>query len=273
MSVPAHADTSGLWMSSSRQNLTSKAGVGTSAHIKIANKTDAPMDVQLSVKSFNVDSQTRAITFVDPREDWITPDVPRLGLAPTEEQDINYRIAIPVTADEKEYHFALIASTVVGSDQNAKTLRVASLLYLSVDGGHLTRAGDITSAHVPSFAFGTTIPYTFAIKNTGDIHLELQSNVQLQGQAWNSLTTARPAVVLPGESRTISDAVTSPSLPGIYTLRYGYTDDTTGAKTLEVVPVIYLPIWAVGVLASLLLASVWLWQRRRSGKISATSDQ
>lgn len=271
ISLPAHADTSGLWMSSSRQTITSAAGNTTSARVKIANKTNNPMDVQLSVKSFNVDPQTRAVTFVDPRENWITPHIPQVALAPSQEQDITYRIAIPVTAEEKEYHFALIASTPIGSGQNTKTLRVASLLYLSIDRGHLARASTITAARVPSFALGSTIPYTFAINNTGDIHLDLQSNVQLQGQTWNSPVADQPAVVLPGESRTVSDRISAPLFPGVYTLRYGYTDETTGTKTLQVVPVIYIPVWSVGVLITLLLASAWFWQRRH--KAISTSDQ
>ena len=269
----SYADTSGLWMSSSRQSITTRAGATTNAHVKVANKTELAMNVQLSVKSFTVNPETRAVSFVEPHQDWITPLTPSIQLAPSDEQDINYRIAVPSTADEKEYHFALIASTLIGNDHNTKTLRVASLLYLSVDGGHLTRASDITSVHVPSFAFGSSIPYTFAIRNTGDIHLQLRSSVQLQGQAWNSPTADQLAVVLPGESRTVSDAVVTPSLPGIYTLRYGYTDDTTGAKTLEVTPVIYIPLWFIGVSISLLLGGVWLWQRHHSNNTSTTSDR
>lgn len=178
--TPASAASDGLKLSTSRQSISVKPGDSTATRLNITNESPRPMDVLLGVQAFIVDPATHAVNFSTPKETWVTPHLPRITLAPGASQEITYRIAVPAVASEQEYHFALVASTTIQQGDSTRTLRVASLLYLYADGGHLRRSSDITDVKIPSFVVTGDIPYGFTIKNTGNIHIEARTTTQLQ---------------------------------------------------------------------------------------------
>lgn len=224
------------------------------------------MDVSLGVQAFIVDPATHAVNFSTPKETWVTPHLPRITLAPGASQEITYRIAVPAVASEQEYHFALVASTTIQQGDSTRTLRVASLLYLYADGGHLRRSSDITDVKIPSFVVTGDVPYSFTIKNTGTVHIEARATIQLQASQHTDADNR--FVIMPGEKKYMSGRLPAPFWPGVYTVMYGYTDQLNGSVVQESMPVIYIPLWALGVVVVFVLCSIWLVQRSRP-----TSDQ
>ena len=263
MPTALHANSDGLKASSSRVELSLKAGEAKNTRIDVTNESTQSMKVRLQVKAFSVDPGTRVTSFHPSDYNWITPHTPTIELGPAEKREITYRTVIPSDAVEGEYYYALMASTTLKTGQTTKTIQVASLMYLYVDGGHMRRTSDVTNSQIPSFAFGPTIPYKFTIQNTGNVHLPLYGTAQLRGSWWSSATEQVRAVIMPKQSREVEDAFIAPFMPGVYTFEYSYTDEATNATTVKASPIIYIPVWAVAFLILVGLIVVWLWQRSK----------
>lgn len=264
----AHAseatDDSELQVSSSRLSVSVKAGETKNIEITTRNKSIRPMEVQLQVKQFTVGDTPNDITFEKPQYDWVHARANVLSLEPNKSKTADYKIAVPTNAAEKEYYYALIASTTAGSTTGSKTVQVASLLYLYVDGGNAAHISSVTDSRIPTISFANSIPYAFAIQNSGNIHLQASSSAQLRGWTWDTEDVRTNAIVLPERSRDIQGTFAAPFSPGIYTLTYGYTDQGTGKSTVLSAPIIYIPLWAIAASVLLLLITLWLWQRYRS---------
>ena len=263
MPTALHATSDGLKASSSRVELSLKAGEAKNTRIDVTNESTQSMKVRLQVKAFSVDPKTRVTSFHPSDYNWITPHTPTIELGPAEKREITYRTVIPSDAVEGEYYYALMASTTLKTGQTTKTIQVASLMYLYVDGGNMRRTSDVIDSQIPSFAFGPTIPYKFTIQNTGNVHLPLHGTAQLQGSWWNSPTEQVRAVIMPKQSREVDNAFIAPFMPGIYTLKYSYTDEATKTTTVKASPIIYIPVWVLAFWVLVGLIVVWLWQRRK----------
>lgn len=261
----AHADSatddSELQVSSSRLNVSIKAGESRNIEITTRNKSIRPMEVHLQVQQFTVDKTSHDITFEKPQYNWVHARATTLHLEPNQSKTADYQIKVPANAAEKEYYYALLASTSTGNTAGSKTVQVASLLYLYVDGGNETHASSVVDSQIPIISFATSIPYAFAIQNSGNIHLQASSSAQLRGWTWGTSDVRTNTIVLPERSRDVKGAFAAPFSPGIYTLTYGYTDEGTGKSTVLSAPIIYIPLWSIATVVLLLLAALWLRQR------------
>lgn len=262
-------DDSELQVSSSRLSVSVKAGEAKNIEITTRNKSIRAMEVQLQVKQFTAGDTPSDITFEKPQYDWVHARANTLNLEPNKSKTADYRITVPTSAAEKEYYYALIASTTTGNAAGSKTVQVASLLYLYVDGGNAKHVSSVTDSRIPTISFATSIPYAFAIQNSGNIHLQASSSAQLKGWTWGSEDVRTNTIVLPERSRDVQGAFTAPFSPGIYTLTYGYTDQATGKATVLSAPIIYIPLWSIAVMILLILVVLWLWQRYHGRRIKS----
>ncbi len=248
-----------LQLSPSRQSITAKAGNTKYAKVEVTNHTQTPITIAFHVEQFSVDGKTRVTTFDSPRYDWVSPEKNQVLVDAGKSTRMNFAINIPADAAENEYYFALIASTRT----ETKTARIASLVYLHVDGGHARHTSSITDTSLFPFIIGSTIPYAFDVKNTGNVHAEVRSSVFLRGIAWYSADRDSHQIILPGQTRSIKGEVPAPILPGVYTLHYGYSEENIQKSTSRSLLVFYFPPWSIaGIIVIFLLVS-WIYQRRQ----------
>ena len=263
---PVAAASEGLEVSSSRINVQAESGQTRSLSYTVTNNSNSPIKVNLQVKQFSVDPNKETLRFTTPKYDWIEASKSTLSLAPNEKQPAQFTISIPQNAASQEYHFALIASTDIVSQEDTKTIQVAPLVYLYVDGKPIDRTTTIKADTRPGITMSSSIPYTFDIVNQGNIHLESDVSVTLKGPNWRQVINDQYKLVLPSQSRSIAGNVTAPYIPGVYTLTYTSIDDVTGKSTTTKRSVIIVPPWTISALILFVLVIIWGRQSYRKRK-------
>ena len=217
------------------------------------------MSVALNVQQFSVDDRTHALRFSPVKYDWVSIKKNRIDLAAGASARAQFVLNIPKNAAEGEYYFALFA----GVKSETNTMRAASLAYVYVGGGNMNRHAEIEQVSTPPIVFGRMIPVSFFIRNTGNIHLQAQSEAEVSGLAWHAKSPIAHQLVVPGQSRSFEGAVEAPFFPGIYTMKYGFTDEVTKKVTAQSALVVYLPPWAIAAAILLILVVTWIYQRIR----------
>ncbi len=262
--APSSPDTkSGLTVTPTRYELTKRAGSKTVGTLTVANNSTKTMDVSLKVREFTVDQHNQISKFSSPKYDWITLPTTHTALAPGKRAPMRYHLTIPSDAASGEYYFSVLASTTFKDETNSKTVQVASLIYLFVDGSQMQRTGTVTRAAVAPIALGSVIPYDFTVKNTGNVHTRLASYVRADGLGWHTRDTSVQQLLLPAHRHTFTSTLPAPFFPGIYTLSYGYTDSVSQQKIIHTTRFFYVPLWAIATLVLLILSGVWSWQHLR----------
>lgn len=257
---PAVAASDGLEVSSSRISMNVGTGEARPISYTVTNNSNHPIDVRLQVKQFSVDPKKHLVKFETPKYDWIEAEANLLTLKPDEKKTARFTVAIPENAASKEYHFALVTSTDITSEDDTKTIQVAPLVYLYVEGKPVERKSIIQTDTRPGITMSSSIPYSFDIQNKGNVHLESDISVRLEGLAWHHTDKSLQKLILPSQSRSISGSVAAPYLPGLYTMTYITTDDVTGKSTQATRSVIVVPPWTISALILLILLAVWGWQ-------------
>lgn len=252
----------GLSVSPLRQQSTVAAGKSSSGYFTVADETSKPMNVTVSVKKFSVADYSYDYTFQTTQDDWITPQRSTITLQPGQSTKALYDITIPAKATPGGYYYALIASTQVASGSGLpETIQAATMLYLTVD-GKLVRTSVLQNDSLPFWVTGSSIPYKFDVKDTGNVYFSAYFYGQLQGLFGKQPEIGTSHVLLPGAVRTIEGSIPMPLLPGIYKVTYGYKVDFASIITSKSAYIIYIPPWSVVALLFILLAARWLWQKR-----------
>lgn len=261
-STPVHAATDtpkGLRVSPSRHSITTRAGETKKLGVTVTNRSETPVDVALNVQQFSVDNATQSLNFSPVKYDWVSLKENRLELQPGTSGEAQFVFNIPKNAAEGEYYFALFA----GVKTETKTTRAASLAYVYVDGGNMKRQASIEQASIPPIVFGRNVPISFFIRNTGNIHLQAQSEAEISGLGWRGKSPIVHQLVVPGQSRSFEGAVEAPFFPGIYTAKYSFMDEVTKKVTTQTASIVYLPPWVIAALILIILVVVWIYQRIR----------
>lgn len=258
--APASA-ANGLEVSSSRFALTAKPGETRTITYTVTNNSTQPIEVHLAAKQFTTNSDAHTIKFTTPKYDWITADTPNIQLQPNKKQVARFTVNIPANAASREYHYALITSTDIISEEDTKTIQVAPLVYLYVSGKPIDRTSSISTDTRLGITTSTSIPYLFDVENKGNIHLESQMNVEMSGPRWRHTDRTLQRIILPEQSRRVTGSVDAPYIPGVYTLTYSSTDDITGDTVRQSRSIIVIPLWTISALILLALLTIWLWQR------------
>ncbi len=249
--VFAQSPDRGLLITPPRQYLEADPGKSTKSSVTVANLTENPLDVHLSVEQFSVADYTYDYMFESVKEDWIKLDQTNVTLKKSESRTISYTISLPSNATPGGHYFTIFASVSLGE---GKQIRAATVLYMTVK-GHLERNSAIVKATMPLISFGEDIPAQLDIKDTGNTHFIIYTSAALKG----ILPFPAPApsetahVLLPGKVRTITEKVSPPLLPGVYQATLGYRDED-GREVRQTQYVAFLPVWAIAVL----LGGAWL---------------
>jgi hypothetical protein len=284
--MPANAQTTsgsgnGFRISPVRAEYTIDKGSSETLTISIENPTDAQVTAQPVVNNFisseAENGEPRLIldeTGPEPKNNFKTLVDPlqELQLGPREKKDINVQIRVPANANSGGYYGAVrfVPAATSGAGNVGLTASVGTIVLIRVP-GNLTERLDLVeltagqNGKAKSFFTGGDVSVLTRLKNSGDIHLQPFGKVQVKNMfgsvvAEFELNDVDPrANILPDSIRKFENSLSKPSRGwiGRYTVvaNLGYSqgggDLITSSTTFW-----YLPIWALIIVAVLILALV-----------------
>ncbi len=251
----------GLLITPLRQFLSVDAGATTTSQFTIANLTNAPLEVTLSVQQFSVTDYAYTYQFNTPVNNWLHLGQSSITLKPNQSQDIPYGLTVPSGSTPGGQYYTLFASADTGTQGVRSIIQATDLLYVTVN-GHLSHTTQLQSSSMPSLVFGRTIPYSLQPIDTGNVHTFVYASGQLHGLFTNRVTAAATHLLMPDKVRSLSGTIPSPILPGVYRATFGYKTDT-GQQVSVAHYVVYIPPWFIALVLAGLLALGRYWPRRR----------
>ena len=261
-------DNKGLQISPLRYYVTLNAGEQKTGNLVVANQTDKPMTITLSLQQFSVADYSYDYRFKAPTNDWLKLEATQITLQPHKSRTVMYQIFVPSPSPSGGYYYTLLASTEMQTGGLTSTVQAASLIYVTVN-GELVRASEFKSSSLQHVSFGGPIRYTMAVKNTGNVHYFAYFSGKLQGRSARDIP-GTSHLLLPGAIRQVSGSMPAPLLPGIYRATYSYTTDT-GTILTRTGRVVFIPPWSIALPLALILLGSFFYRRRKkhSQKIPA----
>lgn len=260
----------GLLISPIRSYEALDAGDTKTRSVTVANMTNKPIVVTMSLEQFSVADYIYDYRFSEPKNSYVRLVENRIELKPFESRVVPYVIDLPATAAPGGEYYTFFASATLGSGTLSGTVRAASLLYLTVN-GDLIQTGDVVKSSIPWVVFTPQVPYTIDIKNTGNVHYFANFTGSVAGAFYNSSPTGASQLLMPRTTKRITGTVPSPLLPGVYKLNFGYTTDS-GAKISRSQYFLFLPPWFIALLlvAGYVFGRRYLARRTKSSKTTTS---
>lgn len=274
ISLPAHASTpppteKGLLITPLRQYLKGNAGTTVSSSLDVANLTDKPLAVTISVKQFSVADYTYDYQFEAPSNNWLHLDTTAITLQPNRTQTIHYTVQIPPKSTPGGHYYTIFASANLESQGVHNIIQAADLLYLTVN-GKLSTVSHLQSSSIHWISFGSDIPFTLEPINTGNVYSLIYVSSQLHGLFVPPAKISQPHMLMPGKVRELKDSIPSPTLPGIYLAKYGYRTNANWIIQQSHL-VVFIPPWFIAFVLAGLLVSGKLWQKKKHSNTDGTS--
>lgn len=245
--APVHAAEAtkerGLQISPLRNYLAMDAGDSLTRSVTIANVTNKPIVVTMSLEQFSASDYIYDFRFSQPKNNYVKLVENRITLKPFESRNVPYVVTLPDSAAPGGEYYTFFASANLASGNLSGTVRAASLLYLTVN-GDLVQTGDIVKSSIPWVVFSSQIPYTIDIKNTGNVHYFANFTGSVAGAFYNSSPTGTSQLLMPQTTKRVTGTVPAPLLPGIYKLNYGYKADS-GSDVHRSQYFLFLPPWFI----------------------------
>jgi len=252
----------GLYISPVRSYVSLPAGQTVTRSFRVANLTEKPMTVSISVEKFSVADYAYDFQFSRLDNDWIQPVEKQFTLKPLEGREVPYRVAIPQKAPAGGQYYTLYASADLLEAGLEGTVRATTLLYLTVD-GTLTRTSQIVGSELFPIVIGPQIPYKIDVKNTGNIHYFAYFLASVDGLFYHQEPTGTSSLLMPGTTRHAEHTVKAPPLPGIYKVTYGYNPDQ-GDPVRVAQYILFVPPWSIVVFAIIAVVAIKYFNRRRN---------
>lgn len=259
--VRAAAEDTGIAVTPLRSYLALDAGSTVTRSLSVANRSSEPLTITTHIEQFSMADYTYDYRFEPVKNNWVTIAQPTLTLQPFESRDIPYQVAVPASAPPGGQYYTLYASSVAQQGPARTTVQVASLLYLTVNGDQVQTA-KTTGSYLPWLVIGPTIDYTLDLKNTGNTHYFVLITGRVDGPGYRDAPNGTSHLLMPGTPRRIAASMAAPFFPGVYQLTYTITPDQRPPQHATHY-FLYLPIWSLLVLASLIGLAVVVWRRRR----------
>ena len=273
-SLVAHAavqpQNRGLFITPIREYIKADAGKTPTGSLTVANITDKPVTVTLSVEQFSVADYTYDYNFTPVKEDWVKFQTSQLQLQPNKSKSVSYTIAIPKGAIPGGHYFTIFASATLTSGPAGSKVRAATVLYVTVN-GQLRETSAIKKEDIPWISFGNKIDFSFDVRNTGNTHFLIYAAGKLSGLTTKPANPEVTHVLLPGTVRTIGNTIEPPLLPGVYTATYGYRTES-GQVISRSTHILNAPPWSLVIPIGVVWLAILLWKRRNRTKKKATTD-
>lgn len=257
----------GLFVTPIRQYITIPAGTNKQNNITVANYTRHAMTVSFSVKQFSVADYSYDFQFNDDNSGLIGFNFNQVTLKPGENKVVPYQITIPVRSPSGGEYYTLFATANGQSGNSQEQVQATTLLYLTIS-GQLIQTSSLRQSSLQRLVFGSRIPFSLDIADTGNVHYFAYVSASLQGPWTSKSTDSETHLVLPATTRHIPTSLPSPVLPGIYRATYGYRT-TAQSSVIRQGHVVYVPPWSIAVVLLLGWAG-WFggryYRRHRRGK-------
>lgn len=160
----AQGPDQGLAIAPLREQIHTTAGGSKVGKITVSNRTSTDMVVDVSVEKFSVKSGTYEYTFGNVDNEWVRIiGEKQLRLKPGEEREVTYRIEVPAYAPSGGYYYTLLGAMNVPGVVTSE-LRVASLLYLTVDGKGVVRSATVSKSTLPAMTMTPQLAYNYTAK-------------------------------------------------------------------------------------------------------------
>lgn len=248
----------GLLITPPRQYLNVDPGKVTESSFTVANLTDKPLDIFLSVEQFSVANYTYDFKFEAPKEDWVKLEETKLTLQKTQSHTVNYTIHPPADAKPGGHYFTLFASVDLGED---KHIRAATVVY-ATSSGDLTKTSSIVKTNLPWLTIGNEVPISFDVQNTGNTHFLAYVSGVFRGWGPTQSSGETAHLLIPNTTRRVEGKLPGPIIPGLYKAVYGYRDED-GKDTRRSQYILYLPPWTWVFIAGIIWFVVVFVRRRR----------
>jgi len=241
----------GLLITPLRQFVSADAGSSAHSTFSVANLTNQPLNIQLSVQQFSVANYTYNYRFTQPTNNWLHLAQTTTALAPHHTQTIDYHLDVPAGTAPGGHYYTLLASANLAAQGVNNTIQAADLLYFTVN-GRLNHSSRLTGGSIPRLSFGASIPFTMQAVNTGNVYFFVYTTGQLHGWFVRPAGSPETHMLMPGKVRTLDGHIASPILPGVYRATYGYKTDA-GQTVSQSRLIIFIPPWSIALLLGLLL--------------------
>ncbi|TAK89692.1 hypothetical protein EPO04_01135 [Patescibacteria group bacterium] len=260
---PAELKNKGLYISPLREQVTVQPGAAQRKILTVANYTDKPATIELSVESFSVANYSYEYRFLaPPQENWVRLDQTTILLQPNQSRQLSYSVQPAADAAPGGHYFTIFATKQAGEPTGSKKLRAGSLINVTVQ-GNLIYSNYIKSSHVPWFIYTKQLPIQLDVRNDGNVHFFASLSGRVRGLWYNQAFQSGNHLLFPKTNRVLSTQVASPKIPGIYRLDYGYTS-TSFPVVQKSSYFIYAPPWSWAVLALILIFAYQIRHRLKS---------
>lgn len=228
----------GLFVTPVREFITVAPAASQQKSITLANNTDRPMLIDLSVEQFTVADYTYDFNFKELKDDWVRLGRTQVELQPGKSTSVSYTVAPPHQAPPGGHYFTVFASATLQNGTVPSKVRAATTIYVTVQ-GDLAIAGELQKITLPNIAFGD-IPFSLDVKNTGNTHFF----AYVTGEMGQNKSPDVTHLLMPGTVRTIGSTISAPLLPGVYAAQVGYATDD-GKQVTRSQSVVFVPVWAI----------------------------
>lgn len=258
----ASTTNKGLFLSPPRNFIDVDAGKTAQGEMTLANFTESPLDIALSIKEFTVADYSYDYVFRDVTENWVHFSQSSVRLEPAKNQKISYTVTPPAQTAPGGKYYTIVASATIKRGSVPAEVQVAAPLYITVKGTAI-QTSKLASHSLPSIVIGDHVPFSLDITNTGNIHYTTTVTGSLSGPWTDKSTITATHILLPGTTRRITESIPMPLLPGVYKASYGYGTDTSKPIMIEGF-VVYTPLWFYAVMLFIVWVAYILMRRRKS---------
>lgn len=253
MAVTHAAGVQSITLSPSATNLTINAGTPATRNLTLVDDGDTDYPAKLYVEPYHVqnityDPQFTRLPGTTDASAWVTLSQTSVALTSHGTATVSYTVNAPKNTAPGGYYAVIFAQTSGQSDGGGVSAqnRVGNILYITVSGDSKI-SGTVTSAALPSFTFGTSVPIGLNVTNTGGIHFQSDTHINVASILGNTVYTADTThYVLPQTTRLITSNWTPVAPIGIYKVTRSSTinGDATAlpAATIIVARPSFLPL-------------------------------
>lgn len=244
----------GLTIDPVKVSHTMEPGESVSGNIKVTNRSDGEVKVEVNIKDFVPLKGTVTIQIVQRTEglttvaDWIILEPgSTFVLQKNETKQVTYTINAPTNA-EPGGHFGVAlfkANKLVEEGQLKIGTELGMLIFVTIPGSHLQK-GDLLDFSAEKFIQKGPVNFRVDFENTGTVHFEPKGSIKITNIFGKEVANVPISgqVVLPGGVRALSASwQTSGLLLGRYKAEISIKDGEGNVLTAESIAFYAFPVW------------------------------
>lgn len=268
--VRAEEIPNGISVSPSSERIVLSPGDNYSGTVTVRNPstTGEGFSYEAHVDSFFVDDDYTVALGTEndytKMKDWITLHNASGMLQAGESAEIEYTVLVPDSAPAGGQYAAIVVATTPSEGSEGSVIhevwQIASTIYASVAGAS-TLSGTISDNNIPSFVLNPPIEASFTVENTGNVHTDVTSYLQVfplfsDEEVYTTEEDPEVLNVMPGTTRAVINSWDDAPQVGIF--RVVQTVKAFGGESVVEKMVIVCPIWLL-FLIFFIIAAIIIW--------------